>query len=182
MKRVMIDIEGLSLAPNALILSIGAVFFDNEELGQQFYAGIDAYKQPNRHVSADTALWWIRQATHNPAAAAALFSDEHYTLNQALVSLAAFAAPRHPHELEFWFNGPQYDVVVLDNAYAAAGIKAPWKYDDVRDCRTVFKLAEAMGWDSSRVDTTAFTAHNAMADAYIQALRTISALKFLGID
>lgn len=182
MKKVMIDIESLSLAPNALILSIGAVFFDDKELGAQFYAGIDAYKQSNRHVSASTALWWIRQAAQNPAAAAALFDGAHYTLSAALTALRDFAMPREPHELEFWFNGPQFDVVVLDNAYAEAGITPPWKYNDVRDCRTVFKLAEAKGWDSSRIDSTAFTAHSALADARLQALRTISAMKFLGID
>lgn len=185
MKQIMIDIEGLSLAPRALILSIGAVECCGAAPGEEFYLTLDAYAQPQRHVSASTALWWIKQALTNPVAATALFSGEHASMKTALDRLAAFCARIRENDadtLEVWFNGPQYDAVVLESAFADEGIKVPWSYNEVRDCRTIFKLAEEKGWDSAGIDHTKFVEHNALADAKIQALRLRSALTYLGID
>jgi hypothetical protein len=183
MKRIMIDIETLSLDPRALILSIGAVDFTGDKLVSEFYVGVNAYEQDgNRHVSADTALWWIKQAMQNPDAATALLGGKHILLPAALHELAAFCTPAGGDDQEVWFNGPQFDAVVLRSAYDASSIKCPWLYNQERDCRTIFKIAESKGWDSMSVDYTSFTAHNALADAKIQALRLISALKYLGIN
>ena len=57
MNHLAIDLETLSLEPNAHILSIGAVFFDpaTGEMGDSFYVEIDPqHEQPGAHVSAST--------------------------------------------------------------------------------------------------------------------------------
>lgn len=61
--HVMLDFETLSLKPDAVLLSIGACTFDTEtgEVGNEFYLAIDPRTQHQRHIDADTVLWWLKQ-------------------------------------------------------------------------------------------------------------------------
>lgn len=38
-------------------------------------------------------------------------------------------------------HGATFDPVILENAYRAVGMKAWWKFSNVRDTRTLFDLA-----------------------------------------
>jgi exodeoxyribonuclease VIII len=64
MKDVSLDFETLSLEKNAMILSIGAVYFDRYTgaLGARFERVIDLdHPTAGGHISASTVSWWMRQ-------------------------------------------------------------------------------------------------------------------------
>jgi DNA polymerase III epsilon subunit-like protein len=59
----MIDIETLGLGPGATILSIGAVRFSTDGLGEEFYREISlqSCQAVGLEIDADTLEWWLEQ-------------------------------------------------------------------------------------------------------------------------
>lgn len=126
--NVVIDLETLSLRPNAVILSIGAV----AENGEQFYVELDWRMQENmdRDIDADTCLWWGQQEKDLCPL------NGTKSIHEALDELAEWLAPYEKDNLFVWARGPQFDIVILEQAYKFLGIEVPWKYSKVRDVRT----------------------------------------------
>lgn len=79
--HVSLDFETLSLKPDAVLLSIGACTFDTEtgEVGNEFYLAIDPRTQHQRHISADTVLWWHSRTIWVNVIAAGLLALEAST-------------------------------------------------------------------------------------------------------
>jgi len=136
-KDVMIDIETLSTAPDALVLSIGARQFDcvgreGPWFGEALLVVPDLVDQllMGRRVDRSTQEWWSKQdpqaATHwrTPSKA--------FTVRTALAELHTFVrdAPR------VWARGPHFDIAILDSLYQCYGMKSPWRYNTIRDVRT----------------------------------------------
>ena len=67
MKHIMVDIETLSTAVNAAVLSIGAVEFDpmSGKIEREFYHELDLSEQANRHIDVNTMQWWVKQCLVN---------------------------------------------------------------------------------------------------------------------
>ena len=63
MNNVMLDLETLGTSPGCIILSIGAVFFDKNGLGQEFYQTIDVQSSIDAGLtmSGGTFKWWMGQ-------------------------------------------------------------------------------------------------------------------------
>ena len=182
MKHVMIDIETLSLQPNAQVLSIGACVFDSAgnildelELFPRFVEG--------RHISTDTVLWWLQQ---NDAARMSIVSPErmprkdvHHQLEQFLLSagneqlepqddgtpVARFTPP------PIWAIGPQFDMVVLQSYFT--DLPSLWGYRQINDARTLRQFYKGE-WHRPRVE------HSALADAVAQATWTAEAMAYIG--
>ena len=64
MQNVMVDIETLGTSSNSVILSIGAVEFDNENLGAEFEVYIDPESCTDHGlvIDAPTVMWWLGQS------------------------------------------------------------------------------------------------------------------------
>lgn len=159
---VMIDIETFDTIPTAVILSIGAVAMDMESLSiihaQVFYQEINK-NQPNRTTSLATMDWWLERG-NCPCKGTA-------HLPQALKDLANWL----PEDAEIWCKGTDFDTQILSNAYVQHSLFVPWKYNAVRDCRTIFKTFPLF-WG---IETT----HNALEDAKDQAARLMTTLRGL---
>lgn len=159
---VMIDIETFDTIPTAVILSIGAVVMDMESLSvihdQVFYQEINK-NQPNRTTSLSTMDWWLERG-NCPCKGTA-------HLPQALKDLANWL----PEGAEIWCKGTDFDTQILSNAYVRHSLFVPWKYNSVRDCRTIFKTFP-LPWDTE-------TTHNALEDAKDQAARLMATLRGL---
>jgi hypothetical protein len=69
---------------------------------------------------------------------------------------------------EVWCNGLNFDVPILEAAYAAAGLQPPWTYNKCRDYRTVVKLLPHVDLERLRVEPK--LAHHALEDAKAQFL------------
>lgn len=160
--HIMVDLETLSTEPNAVILTIGALWFDphsHSEPGPGFHIRVDIDTQ-DRHVDESTLSWWGQQ---DPEVQAEAFSEEgRHPLTDALKQFAKFAEGAQ----SYWSHGTVFDIGVLENAFVAQGLRGyiPWQYHQVRDCRTVLKITDTL------VDRTSGGAHNALVDCYNQAL------------
>ena len=150
----MVDIETLSTANNAVVLSIGAVKFTFKELipSQEFYAELGQREQitKGRHIDPETIKWWGHQAIDPPEGDA--------DPKGVLMFLANFTKDCE----NVWFRGPHFDHVILQSL--ADDFKTPlgWKYYQVRDCRTL-DLFHRRERSKSEVK------HHALSDAKEQA-------------
>lgn len=161
---VMIDIETLDTSPSSLILSIGAVLMDMESLNlvhdQVLYLELSR-DQKGRTISQSTLDWWLKLG-NCPI-------DGTLPLENALKILSNFI----PEGSEIWCKGADFDTTILANAYKSASLELPWKYNSVRDCRTIFKtfpIAPGLFPQNN---------HNAFEDAKNQANQLIYILRGL---
>jgi len=165
MQNVMVDLETLGTAADAVILSIGAVQFDTDgsPLGERFYTEVDIDDQLalGRTVTGKTISWWVQQSRQ----AQGVFKEVHKkTLHQALCSFAVFFD--HPNYC-VWGNGAEFDNAILIHAYAQAGdIQQPWSHRNNRCYRTLKNLSNRPRRDDSMPNVP----HNALDDAIAQAL------------
>jgi hypothetical protein len=139
-KDVMIDIETLSTAGDALVLSIGARKFSCNDVDVELYEHVLLTPEPltqilmGRRIDRQTQEWWAGQ----PADVAEhwLHPDKLVTVRGALIELMDFIHTCSGTAPLVWARGPHFDISILDSLYLAADIKAPWKYNLIRDVRT----------------------------------------------
>ena len=158
--HVMIDLETMGITPDSAVVSIGAVIFDpriNRVTKNTFYTELD-WEDQERHINPDTLEWWGRRA---PAAKAALHGLEG--LSEALAGLSAWL----PRDCKVWGNGATFDIGILENAYHQHGIDIPWKFWNIRDCRTVKDMYESSRGGFSK--KSGGILHHALDDAIFQA-------------
>lgn len=168
--NAMIDTETLGTKPGAAVLSIGAVMFGPSGLGGTFYAPIllESCISVGLTIDPATVSWWMRQSDEARAAA---FRDDAAPLWKVLGDFFDwYTANRATHP---WCHGATFDAPILEAAFKACGLAAPWEYWDVRDTRTLYDLAGV------KVDRSAGTHHNALDDAINQAKAAVQAMRIL---
>lgn len=140
---VMIDIECLGIAPEALILTIAAVAFDpfshRIDHEHSLYFRIDPASQPTRQIDEATVAWWAQQP--KIAQEEAFSEEDRIPLAEALHKLASLIW----RSKRVWANGICYDMTILEHAYKQLGIPLPWQYYKVMDARTVYKMLPKVG-------------------------------------
>jgi hypothetical protein len=169
MNNIMIDLETLDTRPTAAILSLGAVFFDKSGLGKEFYHTItlDSCLTTNLSVSGDTFKWWMAQKGE---ARQALFVD-NVELRDALHDFTCWLAEYcDTKTVKVWGNGADFDNVILQHAYAKAGMEIPWHFWNNRCYRTTCDLLNAKQRKQEGVY------HNALDDAKSQAKHLVQTL------
>lgn len=167
MKYVMLDLETMGTRPDAAIIAIGAVAFDLNGLGAEFYTAVDLNSAMQRGgtVDADTIAWWMRQSDE----ARQVFQEANKPISVALDDFArwmlevAGGSQEQREELEVWGNGADFDNVILASAYRSQNRPQPWGRFKNRCYRTATKLLP-----SKPMARTSFK-HNALADAKYQA-------------
>jgi len=149
-KRVgfMMDIESLDLGPNSVVTQIAFVAYDLDD-PEIIYREVEEYLpiQPqialSRTINADTIIWWMQQDDK----ARARFEANRGSDMEELIALVGSVATKMAavieecSEYEVWARGPQFDMVNVESLMLACGVQTPWKYDRVRDLRTVMELA-----------------------------------------
>lgn len=162
--RIMLDIEGLDTTPSSHILSIGALAFDADggrppHAPAKFYA-VMTNKEQNRKIGFDTVKWWLTQDKNTfPTGSCPLIKGLNDLSKWLVETVEAIGG-----ELEIWANGITYDIAALEDAYKQMGLSIPWKYNQVRDFRTLKKL-----FPEIQADSFVGRPHNAVDDAMNQA-------------
>lgn len=158
-QHCMVDIETLGTEPGAVILSIGAVKFDEDELGETFYGEItkQSCEDHGLVIEADTLDWWLSQDDD----AQEVLTEGGHKLEDVLRGFTTFYEGCET----IWANAPTFDCRHLKVAYEAIGWDIPWSFRDERCFRTLKALPGAItepgDWDG--------TAHDALDDARWQA-------------
>jgi DNA polymerase III epsilon subunit-like protein len=159
-KNIMIDLETLATSTDAVILSIGAVKFNDDGVFDDkcLYAVCSTDSQLERHISQSTLVWWMEQGD----AAKRVFSDPNkMTLEEALHEVKAYI-DRDDYLL--WSNGADFDIPILNHALKHAGLEPMVKHWNHRCFRTMkeeYKMVQKPPFDG--------TQHNALMDAIHQA-------------
>jgi hypothetical protein len=157
---IMIDIETLGTRPGCVILSIGATDGNTE-----FYVDVNPQSclESGLSVSWSTISWWLQQSAE--AREAITNKSDRVELRNALQALSgAFSWEGQ----EVWCNGLNFDIPILEHAYAVVGMAPPWAYNKCRDYRTVIKQLPHAVQEKLRVEPR--LAHHALEDAKAQFL------------
>lgn len=162
---VMVDLETLSTAPNATIVSIGVVVFDRNGCGDRQYLPIklDSYKSFNDgafHICPNTVQWWMGQSNK---AREVFTAPTAIDISSALVNLTRFLEKHATRDVRVWGNGSDFDNVILANAFTTCGLEVPWSFWNNRCYRTVKNMLRQV--KMKRLGTH----HNALDDAISQA-------------
>lgn len=168
MKDVMIDIETLGTRPDAMIIQIGAVYFDREtgETGPGFSANIDSSSFADK-FSADyaTVKWWFEQEEK----ARSLVMEHPTDLMEAISSLYDFL---NKPDVCLWSHAT-FDIPILMHAFDVAHIKFPVHYRKMRDIRTLMDLSLP---GKSKVERFGVH-HNALDDCKYQVAYCVEAMQ-----
>jgi len=154
--RVMVDIETLGLEPGAAILSIGAVRFDTDGVGDTFYRNVsrESCEAAGLSVDEDTLSWWQGQ---DAEAREVLHGGEN--IHDVLFDFARWFDDAE----EIWANSPSFDCEMLEAAFEAVDLVEPWEFYQERDVRTIKELPIAPELEQDG------TEHDALDDATYQA-------------
>lgn len=167
MRHCMIDLETLGTAANAPVVAIGAVFFDPDTgtLGEKFDEAIDVTDAMRYGVmSGDTFKWWLGQSDAARRKVIRGRSKAEYAFD----AFWHFVVKNGGDNVQPWGNGSSFDITILDYSFPRVLNKpAPWKFWNVRDCRTIKELATGLvRFDDKMKDGVA---HTALDDAIHQA-------------
>lgn len=180
-RNLMVDVECLSLDPNAHISAIAAVWFDGQtgELGDELFVVVDPH-ETNGVIDAGTVAWWMGQ---NPQARADIFmpGTETVRLPGALRCLNNFI---NNYWLDdqivtptVWQRG-NMDQIWLECAYRRKGFECEIGFRWWKDQRTITDLAGQTG----REWPEGYTQHNCLDDCKVQILDLMEAAKSLGLN
>lgn len=187
----MQDLETLGVVPGCVIMSIGAVMFDEVtgQLGETFYVTINRQSCIDAGLKEDleTVKWWEKQS---PAAKLILeevrmagtplkLALEHYSDWLAQTQYKDWIYIHDLSEdkskimdrLTMWGNGADFDNAILNYAYKAVGLPTPWAPFSARCYRTLKSLYRAV--KLVRVGAH----HNALDDAKTQARHAVALLR-----
>lgn len=178
--EVMIDLETMSLNPDASILTIGAVKFNRKKRVRTiknmdtFYRRItiSSCEKAGLHVDPENINWWKNQSAE--AIYEAIEHPDRVPIKQALVEFSEWFGDS---EL-IWANGDDFDCVILASAYKACKIPVPWKFWNTRDVRTILDIAGVNLKDMPPPKVL----HHALYDAYRQVLAVREAFKRIRVD
>ncbi len=171
MNNVMLDLETLGSSPGSVIVSIGAVRFSREGLGDRFYRTVDpvSCQRIRLTVDAKTVLWWLGQSED----ARREIAKAQTPIEVALLAFSKFLR----EDDRVWGNGATFDNVLLSEAYKAADLQRPWSHRNDRCYRTIKNLFGVGLAPAPRPEVE----HNALDDAISQATHLIEMAKVHGI-
>lgn len=161
--NVMVDLETLGNGSHSVIISMGAVRFNETGLFDVFYRRVDPQSCVDVGLRSDmsTIMWWMQQSDEARAA----FKEKGDHIADVLAEFAVWM----PRNACLWGNGATFDNVILSNAYKAVALPQPWEFWNDRCYRTMknlFKDVPAPKFDGAK--------HNALDDAIHQAKHLIT--------
>lgn len=174
MSHIMLDLETMGNGPQAAIIAIGAVAFDESGvIGDGFYVqvSLESSMKAGGVVDASTVMWWLQQ--NNEARAAFKGNERAVAIGGALLQFARWF--ESVDGCQVWGNGASFDNAILGAAYRANGSTQPWAFWNDRCYRTFKALHNKVPFE--RVGTH----HNALDDARSQAEHLISNAQAAGV-
>lgn len=169
---ISLDIETLGAQQNAIILQIGAVLYLRgvhgifENVRQlSLSPSIDEQVRIGRVISHGTLSWW---ACEYPQLFQEQLSESHLTAVETLHALGMLfdSARGSDRSIEVWVRGPHFDIAILEHWYAHYDHRRPWRYDEVRDLRTLHKCGLLV--DVEHDEAALPPKHDAVGDALRQ--------------
>lgn len=159
--HMMLDLETLSLQPNARILSIAVVSVNRPE--DYFYRKIKFEENTVFDVDTETLNWWN---TQDPLVKQEAFSGQEY-LRAVLEDFCKW----FPSDAHIWAKGADFDFPILGYALNYYGFKPPWFYRNKWCFRTLHNMFPDIKSPANQMK------HSALADAMTQAAHLAEIMK-----
>lgn len=171
MPHIMLDLETLGTKAGCIVLSVGAVYFDQGGLGAEFHQVISVKDSATYglQLDVDTLSWWTDRDADAQATLKTAFGKEALPLIDVLNEFTAFVNNEGPHAF-VWGNGADFDLPILEAAYVAVGQRKPWGNWSGRCYRTLKQMTPDIRIVRSGVH------HNALDDAKSQAEHAVRLL------
>lgn len=148
--HIMLDLETLSLNPNAVVTQIGFALFDLVPKEGQingiidsgcYHLDIESQMKMGRSITWSTIEWWLRQEkeAQNKLVGATRMSvrsaiDQFFMIpNEYGLGWTDFEG--------VWANGTNFDLPIIEDLLFCYDYKTPWHYRAPRDTRTLAMLA-----------------------------------------
>ena len=173
-KHLMVDIETLGRYSNSVVLSIAAVSFDIEtgKTGLVFQENItkESCLAAGLKTDKETLDWW---ATQDKTVLEASTKNAKPLKNVA-TNFITFCKGLDS-DFMVWANPARFDLGLLENALMSVDLKAPWKFWNERDVKTLSKLVPHLK------KQTIFKGdkHNPLDDCYYQIDFTVKVWQHL---
>jgi len=158
MNDFILDLETLSLRPNAVVLSCGIIAVDlskdftAEDLKERsLFVKFKSNSQTNRHISSDTLNWWRNQSIEVqrsqllPSPSDVSLVDGYKAIQQ-FIKLNCMT----PNKAVYWCRGDLESSVLSDIAFEL-GLPELYPYHRKRDVRTAVDILT--GSDNGYCDT-----------------------------
>lgn len=185
MTKIMLDLETMGLKPGYVVLSLGAVLFDetgpiepSDGADPEFHVRLDHNVQHavGLRTDPDTAVWWMGR---DAEAQNALLEMDVVPAQAALAAFADWVCEVADGEnddgtvkVEVWGNGANFDAPMLREVYEALGLKCPWAWYNERcyrtERRTLTALIRRYGGEVNEPRNEGIK-HDALEDAQYQA-------------
>jgi len=165
--NVMVDLETMGVDDSAAIVSIGAVEFNKDKIGSEFYRNITLYSNQSRGrtYTPSTIEWWLKQ---DKAAQEGLFNPTPVDLLTALKDFQKYVTGVLSKNDGMWANGVTFDLIILSHAFKAMNVKKPWHFRNECCVRPLRKIGYLVGLKYEDYYGEG-VAHNALDDAKLQA-------------
>ena len=173
--HAMIDLETLGTGPDCVVLTIGGVKFNPNDISEpweEFYYRFDVDEQleKGRTTQESTLEWWGKQEAS--VREEALGDGNRTPVLEVLQALNKWCVSANT----IWCQGPAFDICILENLLKQYNHHTPWAFWKIRDSRTLFGI---MPKDPRKAMQN--NLHNALADAYYQSKAIQIAYKELGL-
>jgi len=159
MKDVMLDLETFGNGNNAVIVQIGACYFDRTtgEIGSTFSSNVNSNDgiRNGFEVTGSTIEWWLQQSEE---ARKSIIGNTH-PVKDAINDLNEFLS-----KAETIWSHATFDFVIIMNHLNKLGIKPKFHYRSARDIRTLVDIASVKESKVVREGTH----HNALSDCLFQ--------------
>lgn len=128
---VVIDLETLSTAPNAAVLSLG-VYCESFEDTTELFLNVDEQIRAGAAVDWSTISWWLQQPEDARLAQARAFRP--VPMEGVLTYLATLL--NTPDDYVIMSNPASFDLAILRWHWMRLGLNAPWGHGKERCYRT----------------------------------------------
>lgn len=175
MKRAMIDLETISTFPNAAVVAIAIVLWDDKN--PKDLRARTWYIDPDfaiGHNNPETRDWWNEQ---DPQVRKRIFGGNE-TPRDVFQSVNQFVSGYVGKDEEFraYADPANFDFPILKSQYQALGLAAPWSWRDERCLRTMKKeLADNTGIEIE--DVLSEVPHDPMHDCLAQVRELLTVLQ-----
>ena len=159
MIHYMIDIETLGQRPEAMVLSIAAVKFDEEKVINtiELYPDLTEQHSKGQKIDIDTLIWW----QNNREILSTYLATARKSVNFCFHQLAFFLSDRE-NDTQIWAKSPRFDLQILENLWKNCPVL--WDYRSQGDVRMAeFKLKQ-----KEIPLTRPEQAHNSLSDCLAQ--------------
>ena len=168
MKDVMIDLETLGTCNNAVIIQIGACYFDRAtgKIGKKLLINVDVESSLKKgfEVEAHTLYWWLEQSED---ARQSLIKKKGVSVIAAIKKINTFLK-----DSECIWSHATFDYVKIEHHLNKLGIKPTFGYRSPRDLRTLVDITD--------IDLSEYhfdgVQHNALDDCLHQVKYTVDCL------